>query len=389
MLALRDKRGSSPPALKRRRKSRWHPEPAPVVPLPGTTNFIPSVITDDQIDIIVFRIRIDEITRKLNGGVVEVDYSDDRSPSPEPIYDQRGKRLNKREQRVKDKLSQERQRLVDEAIKMNPAFKPPSDYKPGDRKVSRKIYIPISDNPEYNFIGLIIGPRGHTQKRMERESGARIAIRGKGSVKEGKNRRDVKSIESEHEDLHVLVTADSNESLEKACSMIRRLLVPVDETLNEHKKKQLRELAEINGTVRSGGWDQTPRSFEPANVTCGLCGDHGHPSNDCPLRGKNMGAQRKAKIDQEYEAFLAEIEGGGSGSGGATQNAEAAYEQFMSEIDANPAASNANVQQNIIYPPVPAYPYFQQPSWIPSQVQPGVAYSDYAPWTTNSTAHEQ
>jgi hypothetical protein len=35
------------------------------------------------------------------------------------------------------------------------------------RKFSSKIYIPINEYPGYNFIGLIIGPRGNTQKRMQ------------------------------------------------------------------------------------------------------------------------------------------------------------------------------------------------------------------------------
>jgi hypothetical protein len=35
------------------------------------------------------------------------------------------------------------------------------------RKFSNKIYIPINEYPGYNFIGLIIGPRGNTQKRMQ------------------------------------------------------------------------------------------------------------------------------------------------------------------------------------------------------------------------------
>ena len=37
----------------------------------------------------------------------------------------------------------------------------------------------------FNFFGLIIGPRGNTQKRMQAETNTKIAIRGRGSVKEG------------------------------------------------------------------------------------------------------------------------------------------------------------------------------------------------------------
>mgnify|MGYP001810302888 CR=1 FL=1 len=43
--------------------------------------------------------------------------------------------------------------------------RPRSDYRP-ERKW-KKIFIPFKQYPGYNFIGLIIGPRGNTQKRMQ------------------------------------------------------------------------------------------------------------------------------------------------------------------------------------------------------------------------------
>jgi hypothetical protein len=58
------------------------------------------------------------------------------------------------------------QELITEMIKINPNYKPPADYRP--EKKYRKLRIPIDDYPGYNFIGLIIGPRGNTQKRMEK-----------------------------------------------------------------------------------------------------------------------------------------------------------------------------------------------------------------------------
>lgn len=60
------------------------------------------------------------------------------------------------------------QDLITEMIKANPSFKPPADYKP--EKKYRRLRIPLEEYPGYNFIGLIIGPRGNTQKRMERVS---------------------------------------------------------------------------------------------------------------------------------------------------------------------------------------------------------------------------
>jgi len=64
--------------------------------------------------------------------------------------------------------------------------KPADFFKPccRPRKKERKIFIPARQYPQTNFIGLIIGPRGNTQQRMQRETNTKIAIRGRGSVKE-------------------------------------------------------------------------------------------------------------------------------------------------------------------------------------------------------------
>lgn len=101
-------------------------------------------------------------------------------------------------------------RCIEEIIKLDPEYKPPADYRP--RKFSRKIYIPVNEYPGYNFIGLIIGPRGNTQKRMQRETNCKIAIRGKGSVKDGVS-KDPKYDYGEDEELHVLITGETQEDV--------------------------------------------------------------------------------------------------------------------------------------------------------------------------------
>ena len=125
------------------------------------------------------------------------------------------------------------------------ALPPPTDYRP-ERKW-KKIFIPTRDYPGYNFIGLIIGPRGNTQKRMQSETNTKIAIRGRGgcwdesrgdvlgvpeyllgimyananflifmrsagSVKEGAA-RDPKYDYGEDEELHVHITGDRQEDV--------------------------------------------------------------------------------------------------------------------------------------------------------------------------------
>jgi splicing factor 1 len=220
-------------------------------------------------------------------------------------------------------------------MKLNPNYVPPPDYR--KPKVTKKIPIPQDKYPDYNFIGLIIGPRGNTQKRMERETNTKIAIRGRGSVKEGKSRKLQGFQPGDDEELHVLITADDEESLSRAATMVEQILVPVEESKNEHKARQLRELASINGTLRdemlcricgdSGHRihqcpQRTGASWTPANVRCGICGDRSHPTTDCPT-GQVQKEEDKLKVRQEYMSLMADLTGESPAESSA--NAYAAY----------------------------------------------------------------
>ncbi|XP_057952253.1 splicing factor-like protein 1 [Malania oleifera] len=298
----------------RKRKSRWaDDEPKPVIQLP---DFMGGIDFDPEIQ--QLNSRLLEISRMLQSGMPLDDRPEGaRSPSPEPIYDNMGIRINTREYRARERLNKERQELISQIIKKNPTFKPPPDYRPP--KLHKKLFIPMKEYPGYNFIGLIIGPRGNTQKRMEKETGAKIVIRGKGSVKEGRlqQKRDLKPDPSENEDLHVLVEADTQDSLDAAAGMVEKLLQPVDEVLNEHKRQQLRELAALNGTIRDEEYcrlcgEPGHRQYAcpsrtttfKSDVLCKICGDGGHPTIDCPVKGTTG-----KKMDDEYKNFLAELGG--------------------------------------------------------------------------------
>ena len=105
---------------------------------------------------------------------------------------------------------------------------------------------------------------------METESGAKIAIRGKGSVKEGKGRSDAAHTSNQEEDLHCLIMADTEDKVNKAKKLIHNVIetvrclyvllfentanhrkaASIPEGQNELKRNQLRELAALNGTLR-------------------------------------------------------------------------------------------------------------------------------------------
>jgi hypothetical protein len=248
-----------------RKGSRWD-EDAIKIPVPGIPTFVPYGMSTEALEAFLIRVRLEEISRRLVTDII-VDTSECRSPSPDPTYDSNGKRANTRDQRIKEKLQNERIQLIEYAMAKYPSFRPPADYKPEAKKFTRKIFIPINEYPEYNFIGLIIGPRGLTQKRMEKETNSKIAIRGKGSVKPGKGRKDGKSNPGEEEELHVLITAESEESLNRAAEMVSKLLVPVEEGKNDLKREQLRELARIHGTLRDDDRAYNPQEQLAATLT--------------------------------------------------------------------------------------------------------------------------
>jgi splicing factor 1 len=65
---------------------------------------------------------------------------------------------------------------------------------------------------------------------METESGAKIAIRGKGSVKEGKGRSDAAHASNQEEDLHCLIMADTEDKVNKAKKLIHNVIETVSPT---------------------------------------------------------------------------------------------------------------------------------------------------------------
>ncbi|WPT14450.1 Splicing factor-like protein 1 [Picochlorum sp. SENEW3] len=323
---------------KKKRKSRWEPIeesndaastggqangkeimlfPGEIVLSNGIKVVLPPALTGRHVsgdpEIVRMHQELAEIDRKIRQGVEDTRPEHERSPSPPPIYDSQGVRLNTREVRMKEKLTRKRNEMIEELLKRDETFKPPADYRP--EKKSRKIFIPYKEYPDANFIGLIIGPRGNTQKRMQEETNTRIAIRGKGSVKDGASRAQKYSSQDD-EELHVLITGDRQEDVDKAAEMIEKLLVPVDEELNEHKKAQLRELALINGTLKE-------------DTGCHLCGDPGHRQIDCPQKQLDVYRLPDAiqeKVEEQYARDLARMN-----PGEALKNDEE-YKSFMESL---------------------------------------------------------
>ncbi|OQV18058.1 Protein held out wings [Hypsibius exemplaris] len=129
--------------------------------------------------------------------------------------------------------------------------------------LTEKVYVPTKTHPDFNFVGRILGPRGLTAKELEKQTGCKIMIRGKGSMRDKNKESQNKgkpNWDHLNDELHVLITVEDTAErarmkLDRAVGEINKLLVPLCEADDELKKRQLMELAILNGTYR----DSSPK----------------------------------------------------------------------------------------------------------------------------------
>ncbi|CAG9461742.1 unnamed protein product [Pedinophyceae sp. YPF-701] len=280
--------------------------------------------------------RTEQINKMLNNNNLPIPSERNRSPSPPPVYDpDTHMRMNSREQRVRAALEQEKKGCLQDANRYDPVgHRLPSAFKPPLKEV--KLFIPEKEHPGYNFIGLILGPRGNTQKRMVAETGASITIRGKGSVKEGAKvvrRPDGRLPEGWNEECHVHISADTWSKVDRALELVEPLLTPVDEDKNVHKRRQLMELAKMNGTI-----DVIKFSTPEQQALALVHGPAGEPGAEPIYR---LPAAIQAKAEEQYRKDVARFTGQDPGK------MEDEYRNFLAELGGQPLAAKGQVHYEI------------------------------------------
>ncbi|KAL0881760.1 hypothetical protein ABMA27_001548 [Loxostege sticticalis] len=209
---------------------------------------------------------------------------DNNNPSTQSIADYLAQLLKDRKQLAAfPNVFMHMERLLDEEIakvraslfQINGVKKEPLVLPEAEGMVTtltEKVYVPVKEHPDFNFVGRILGPRGMTAKQLEQETGCKIMVRGKGSMRDKKKEdanRGKPNWEHLADDLHVLLTVEDTENrakikLARAVEEVKRLLVPQADGEDELKKRQLMELAIINGTYR----DSSAKAVVPVNGQC-------------------------------------------------------------------------------------------------------------------------
>ncbi|XP_046885256.1 KH domain-containing, RNA-binding, signal transduction-associated protein 2 [Hypomesus transpacificus] len=122
---------------------------------------------------------------------------------------------------------------------------------------------------QFNFVGKLLGPRGNSMKRLQEDTGAKMSILGKGSMRDKDKEEELrKSGEAKYahlsNDLHVLIEVfappgEAYSRMSHALEEIKKFLVP--DYNDQIRQEQLRELSYLNGsedtsrvrTVRGSG----------------------------------------------------------------------------------------------------------------------------------------
>ncbi|XP_067121232.1 KH domain-containing, RNA-binding, signal transduction-associated protein 2-like isoform X2 [Centruroides vittatus] len=181
----------------------------------------------------------------------------------------------------RDKIPSEYQlatRLIEQEIQRHQSgskdslVKPPllDIHKGKPLKLLVRVLVPVKDHPNFNFVGKLLGPKGNSLKRLQEETQTRMAILGRGSMRDKAKEEELRGngdpkYSHLNEELHVEITAfapasEAYSRMAHALSEVKRFLVP--DYYDDIRQDQLRELALLNGE-RSGPKAETFGSPPP------------------------------------------------------------------------------------------------------------------------------
>lgn len=118
------------------------------------------------------------------------------------------------------------QEEIDRVIKGGDSAKPIEIHREIPQKLTAKVLIPVKEYPKVNFVGKLIGPQGATLKRLQHELGCRLAIYGRGSMRDKAKEEDLRKEGGKYahlnDDLHIYV--ECNAPIDQAYERIGQAL---------------------------------------------------------------------------------------------------------------------------------------------------------------------
>ncbi|XP_029171291.1 KH domain-containing, RNA-binding, signal transduction-associated protein 3-like isoform X2 [Nylanderia fulva] len=174
-------------------------------------------------------------------------------------------------------------RLIDQEIQKTQAMgKPLRDpkyvdiYREKPVRISVKVLVPIREHPKFNFVGKLLGPKGNSMKRLQEETMCKMAVLGKGSMKDRQKEEECRaSLDPKYahlsDDLHVEITAiappaEAYARIAFALAEVRKYLIP--DNNDNIRQEQMREM-EMNISNDPVSDDRRPSMRGPSGPGTG------------------------------------------------------------------------------------------------------------------------
>ncbi|XP_013137956.1 PREDICTED: KH domain-containing, RNA-binding, signal transduction-associated protein 2-like isoform X2 [Papilio polytes] len=125
-------------------------------------------------------------------------------------------------------------------------------YRDKAVKVTVKVLVPVKDHPKFNFVGKLLGPKGNTMKQLQEETMCKMAVLGRGSVRDRQKEEELRnSLDPKYahlmDELHVEISAlappaEAHARIAYALAEVKKYLIP--DSNDFIRQNQIRDMTE-------------------------------------------------------------------------------------------------------------------------------------------------
>jgi len=121
-------------------------------------------------------------------------------------------------------------------------------------KLTEKVLIPIKEYPKFNFVGKLLGPKGNSLKRLQEETGTKMSILGRGSMRDKQKEEELRKEGGKYahlnDELHLMIevfstASDAHNRMAVALGEVKKFLTP--EYHDDIRAQQMQEMMQLNG----------------------------------------------------------------------------------------------------------------------------------------------
>ncbi|CAO1408697.1 unnamed protein product [Diamesa tonsa] len=180
-------------------------------------------------------------------------------------------------------------------------------YREKQIRVVVKVIVPVKEHPKFNFVGKLLGPRGNSMRRLQEETLCKMAILGRGSMKDRKREEELRVAADPkyahlNDDLHVEISAIGPPSecyarVAFALAEVRKYLIP--DSNDNIRQEQLREImsGEAGPEAAAKIKQKTQLQYKSHAATADRA-----PRTVVPAKTKIFSILDRASYEEAYEA---------------------------------------------------------------------------------------